>query len=359
MKLSLIVPVYNVASCLPRLFRNIIEQNFFGDVNKGELILVNDGSTDSAGDLCKSFSENRPWVKYTEGSNQGLHMARNKGMRLAEGEYICFLDADDLLQKGALSQLLKIAEETGAEIVRPRFSRIKEEECDSWFESGDSICKTPYGIREYTGTDFILSTNGLTYHGNVWGILYKKSFLIDNDLFFDSRIWYMEDIAYNWKVYPLAKKVIKYENPLYKWVIRSGSLTNHISVERKLKNELAAEMSAVYMRELFECYNDKEDSLKSISAMMKMRCHWAIYKYLGTLVKFRGLAKGEIGPTIKRLKEEGVYPYPHKFPRDLPEGYPTSLRYRVMWRLMSYEWILKLMLRLRTRKVPLNIPNKK
>lgn len=359
MKISLIVPVYNVASCLPRLFKNIIQQDFFGKEDYGELIFVNDGSTDDCGILLKEFASSRPWVKYLEISNNGPHLARNKGMRLAEGEYICFLDADDLLQKGALSQLLKIAEETGAEIVRPRFSRIKDEECDLWFESEDSICKTPYGIREYTGVDFIVYTNGLTYQGNVWGTLYRRSFLIDNDLFFDSRIWYLEDIAYNWKIYPLAKKVVSYENPLYIWVIRSGSLTNHISVEQKLKNELAAEVSAVYMRELFERYNAMEESTKSICVMMAVRCHWAIYKYLGTLVKFRVLTKWQINPMIKRIKEEGIYPYPHQFPKDLPDGYPTSLPYRIMWRLMSYEWILKLMLRLRTRKEPLDLPNQK
>ena len=90
-KISVVVPVYNVESYLGRCVDSILEQTY----QDFEIILVNDGSTDSSGKLCDSYAEKYSIIKAIHKENKGPSDTRNVGIKSARGEYIYFLDSDD------------------------------------------------------------------------------------------------------------------------------------------------------------------------------------------------------------------------------------------------------------------------
>lgn len=112
---SVIVPVYNVESFLPRCLESLACQDI---IDRCEIILVNDGSTDGSPALCDDFAARRGGVKVISQKNAGLSEARNTGMRAASGEYIYFLDSDDWLEVNALQTLLEYAVANDCAVVQ-------------------------------------------------------------------------------------------------------------------------------------------------------------------------------------------------------------------------------------------------
>lgn len=359
MNISLIIPIYNSERFLLRLFKNLEAQEvFFDDHECGEVIFVNDGSTDNSESIILEYKKNHPWVRYIKQENQGQHIARNTGIKAAIGDYVAFMDQDDAYAPNALSLLLDSVINTKGDVVRGRCEMPDDDSYDNWTKQRAE----PMSINDcISGVDFIINTHGLKtlLSDTIWGAIYDRKFLLDNNILFEEKCKVHEDGVFNWKVMLAAQKVVLLNNIVYNWIQREDSDFHNQSFEHKLNRKIQRIfLCFFYYRQLIAVR--AEDRIpRQIEDILRREMQWELYPYLGFLIKARILTNGEIDPTINRLKEEGVYPYPHRFPKDLPEGYPTSLRYRIMWRLMSYEWILKLMLRLRTRKVPLNLPNKK
>lgn len=112
-QISVIIPVYNVEAYLEECLQSVAAQTFA----PLEVILVNDGSSDGSGDICQSFLERYPnWI-YVEQSNQGVAAARKNGLECAQGEYIAFVDSDDVLSPGYFSALWTAREQTDADLV--------------------------------------------------------------------------------------------------------------------------------------------------------------------------------------------------------------------------------------------------
>ena len=111
MKLSVIVPVYNSAAYLERTIESVLAQNY----EDFELILVDDGSTDGSGELCDKFAAAFPRVRAIHQENAYVGAARNAGMRMARGEYLYFLDSDDVLCEGVLARVAPYL--NGADVV--------------------------------------------------------------------------------------------------------------------------------------------------------------------------------------------------------------------------------------------------
>ena len=95
---SIIVPVYNVGLYLERCIESILKQSF----DDYEVILVDDGSTDNSSAICDLYSELDPRVAVIHKTNGGLSDARNSGLKIAKGAYICFIDSDDYVNKNLL-----------------------------------------------------------------------------------------------------------------------------------------------------------------------------------------------------------------------------------------------------------------
>ena len=102
MSVSIIMPVYNAEKFLPRSIESVIHQSY----RPIELILVNDGSTDSSEAICRKYALEDPRIKVLSQKNKGPAAARNRGVRQASGDFVFFLDADDFLPEKALEILI-------------------------------------------------------------------------------------------------------------------------------------------------------------------------------------------------------------------------------------------------------------
>lgn len=119
MRFSIIIPVYNTEFYLGACLESI-DSNSFRDF---ELIVVDDGSTDSSGIIADEYAASRPNVKVLHGQNQGPLLARRRGLNSAQGQYVIFLDSDDALRSDSLQVIDKSIEKTGADIVSFLYTR--------------------------------------------------------------------------------------------------------------------------------------------------------------------------------------------------------------------------------------------
>ncbi len=117
--LSIILPIYNVEKYLDRCMKSILKQSF----KDYEIILVDDGSTDSSPILCDKYGKQLNKVKVLHKSNGGLSSARNAGLELAKGKYIFWLDSDDYISEEALSSIVKTLNKSEVDILKFNYRR--------------------------------------------------------------------------------------------------------------------------------------------------------------------------------------------------------------------------------------------
>lgn len=342
-KLSLIIPIYNAEPFLRRLFENLEAQDvFFDDEEFGEVIFVNDASTDNSTEIIKEYGKKHTWVKLINsnqfGVNQGQHIARNSGMAIAKGEYIAFMDQDDAYTPGALRRLISVGDNDKSDVIRGGFLKIDNSEFYSW--KNMHIAGLQNHVEKY-GLKIILESGDLHCHNFVWSSLYRKSFITKHSVLFDPRIRCGEDLAFIWLVMLKDPKVSVIDNVTYLWIQRDDSDSHNKDHSHLIKMKSYAESIAIFMKEQYHNYKSNNNYPDEIKKIMLRGSHWACYKYLGSLIYLKGIRRTEVSSTIKRIKEKGIYPYPHIFPKNLPYGYPKALKFRIMWRLLSYEWILR------------------
>ena len=114
MKISIVLPIYNVEKYLPDCINSIIDQK---SSDECEIILVNDGSTDNSPSLCDAYASEYSNIKVFHKKNGGLSDTRNYGLKYATGEYILFVDSDDCLCQNALSEFNKELELSNPDII--------------------------------------------------------------------------------------------------------------------------------------------------------------------------------------------------------------------------------------------------
>lgn len=122
-RLSVIVPVYNVEQYLPRCIDSILQQTF----KDLELILVDDGSSDGSGRICDAYAQQDSRVRTIHQKNQGQSVARNTALDIAQGEYIGFVDSDDAISPDMYQRLLDLADSCQADIAVCGYSEVDME----------------------------------------------------------------------------------------------------------------------------------------------------------------------------------------------------------------------------------------
>ena len=212
MKLSIIIPAYNAEAYLPQCLDSILAQKHQGC----EVIVVDDGSTDGTAALLERY----PDVKVVHQENQGMSTARNRGLDEARGEYILFVDSDDMLTSGALATLA--AELNGEDIIS--FNAKKLREATSEYTYRPSIANTEvsegwtYFCRhrlEPTDIHFVC----------IWQRAYRRQFLIENNLRFADGLRRAEDDLFTTQAMLAARTIKTITACLYIYRVRQGSIT--------------------------------------------------------------------------------------------------------------------------------------
>jgi len=222
-QLSIIIPVYNVEKYIQSCINSIFNQGVAED--SYEIIIINDGTKDHSMEMIEDIIDKHTNIHVINQKNQGLSMARNNGIKKACGEYILFLDSDDLLAEQSLSILMEHALKTKADLVVADFERMDDQEIIQL--SQGHIQQKTNEVREKTGWSLLLEDLN-PRECYVWRTLYRRQFLSDNHITFIPGIYY-EDIPFTHECYLKAKRSIKTNIVLYIYRIGHSSITTRIS----------------------------------------------------------------------------------------------------------------------------------
>ena len=198
LKLSIIIPVYNVEryinACLESLFRQGLNEDCF------EVILVNDGTKDNSMEVIKDNLNRHTNIIILEQKNQGQSVARNNGLHIARGEYILMIDSDDLLVNDSLAFLLNQAISSKVDLLVADFLTIYDDEIIKSNNLQDS-----YIIVEKTGEQLFLEDLN-PHECFIWRTLYRADFLKSNNIEFVEGSSPYEDVPFTHECYLKAKK---------------------------------------------------------------------------------------------------------------------------------------------------------
>ena len=220
MYLSIIIPIYNAEKYISGMLKSIIKDN----LKEIEIICIDDGSTDLTYSILNEYSKRDKRFIVLGQQNKGPAVARNKGLEIASGEYILFLDADDVLKDNAISEIIDKIKKDKSDIIIYSHEEVSEE----------GISEVLLDIKEdevYTGKQVGTMLIECKILGTCWNKVFKRSLLIENKFGFEVGR-HMEE----W--FPIIEVTLKAENisfikrPLYSYMIRPTSLIS----QKSLKN---------------------------------------------------------------------------------------------------------------------------
>ncbi len=250
-KISIIVPVYNVEPYLNNCVSSLINQTY----KNIEIILVDDGSPDQCPAICDAYALEDRRITVIHKKNGGLSDARNAGIKKATGEYILFVDSDDYIEIDTCEKLSEIINSHEVDIVVGNARKVEDGECypikHTYIPKKDVI----------SGCEYLkLELRKGTMHMAAWLNLYKRSFLINNQLSFEVGLLH-EDEEFTPRAFLKANSVLGTSSTFYNYLIREGSITTS---KKKLKN---AEHIMKTCKKLEKIYERIEDS--ELKALLK------------------------------------------------------------------------------------------
>lgn len=228
LRLSVIVPVYNVEQwllrCLESLYRQKLSEKEF------EVVIVNDGSMDDSLNIAKMFAANHTNVNIISRENGGLSAARNTGLENAKGNYVWFVDSDDFIEPNSIKHPLEFAEENQLDVMCFYFQLAHE---------NGTIQTLQYSPRRscevLSGPDFVSETGFVM---SPWAAIYRREFLLEQDLKFMEGILH-EDEEFSPRAQFLAKRIAHLPDVVYNYFQRSGSIMKSARSSIRVKSFLA------------------------------------------------------------------------------------------------------------------------
>ena len=233
---SLIVPVYKVEECLPRCLDSIAAQGY----SNLDVILVDDGSPDSCGEICEQFARAHSNVRVLHQSNQGLSAARNNAVPLARGDWVTFIDSDDFVTPDHVEYLVRLAMEYRADIAVGGYVYEYEPSAAEGTETEVAVMSPAEMLsRMNYGEGFSVFA---------WGKLYRKA-LVQAHPYPVGKLY--EDLATTYKLVGDSSRAVFGNRKTYHWLQRAGSIMRTRFDERQLHGLDAAQAQLEYIAEKF------------------------------------------------------------------------------------------------------------
>ena len=255
MKLSIIVPIYNVAAYLRKCVDSLLAQ----DISGYEIILVDDGSTDNSGAIADEILNafrlsplaSRLDMRVIHQQNAGLSAARNSGIKVATGDYIFFVDSDDYLLPNVLGALMEQVYRDNLDVLRFRYQNVRE--------SGEAFA--PYKDKTNYNDYSALPTDGLSFLNDRMSIqCYAWQFIVKTEIvrqeLFTPGI-YFEDTDWTPRMLLRAKRVASTDMVVYNYLWREGSITLSQKDTAKMRKQLKDKMDL--LGKLNKCGNTVSD----------------------------------------------------------------------------------------------------
>ena len=224
-KISIIVPAYNIEEYLSRCLDSLIGQTY----HNLEIIVVDDGSSDKTGEILDQYAKLDQRIVALHTKNQGVSVARNIGLDLATGQFIGFVDGDDLVEQDMFETLIKIAIEQNVDIAHCGYQMVFSSRVDYYYNTGT---KRKMSCEE--GLQELLK--GKMIEPGLWNKLYRA------ELFTDVRlpigVAEREDLFCNFELFSRARNSFFYDVPKYHYMIREGAATTERFSEKRRRDSL-------------------------------------------------------------------------------------------------------------------------
>ena len=216
--ISVIVPIYNNAKYLPKCLDSLLAQTY----RDLEIILVNDGSTDGTFQICEAYRQKDSRIKVISQPNSGCSAARNRGIEMASGTYISFVDGDDWVEDNYFERLVSVHEETGSDVTITNFVRFEEETSVFHFYTR----KEDSYVKEYKPEEWFQHMFGIENHSScfvtAWGKLYNRK-LFRLLRYPVGKI--AEDDYTTFYTYLMSQKIAYINEPLYVYRTNQSSIS--------------------------------------------------------------------------------------------------------------------------------------
>ena len=219
-EISVIVPVYNTGDLLPRMIDSVLAQSC-GDF---ELILVNDGSSDNSAEICDRYAEGDSRVRVFHSSNHGASAARNRGIRMATGQWITFIDSDDYALPEYLNSMLSNGKKYNSDLVMTGLQRISETD-----SSKNVVRDWPELAVDRADIVTLYDKEILQYQKGPVIKLFKREIIKEHDVKFDEKLSRGEDALFVYTYLQYCQRLSVAPGSNYIYCLREGSLMSQLS----------------------------------------------------------------------------------------------------------------------------------
>ena len=282
-KYSFIVPVYNTEKYLKKCLDSLVNQTY----KDFEIIVVNDGSTDKSSNIISKYQKKYKNIIVIDKENEGLSMARNRGVQKSSGKYIIFVDSDDYVSNKLLEEVDKKIDDS--DILRFQIATEDEEytKINEYHEEGfESMC----------GYDAFKYLSSYHFVEPAWCYVIRKNYYIENKFSFKKDV-YHEDFGLIPYVIYKARKVKSIDFIGYYYIQRNGSIMNNNDYKKTVKKAF----------DMIEQYKTMRLFAKNINRKNNLDDYFLSYISNSVIVKARELKKDEKKVYINELKKLNVF----------------------------------------------------
>ncbi len=223
--LTIVVPIYNGEQVVENTVKNIISSTY----DSLDIILVDDGSEDLSGEICRRLSKQDERVRYIYKENGGIASARNTGLLHAKGEYICFCDQDDEVDSGMYAKVIGRMQENTAELGMCSTGRdihgersIYEKLQNGCYEGQEIVTSLLYPLL-FRGYRFAFAEGMHYFYGTLWKCIFSMELLKRGNLQFRSFVAYEDDWLFVTQTLTVARKVVTVSDIGYYWKVHAAS----------------------------------------------------------------------------------------------------------------------------------------
>lgn len=305
MDLTIIVPVYNVETYLPECLDSILQQKEVPKDSEYEVVCIDDGSTDSSGTILEQYKEKNSKIRVVHQENKGLSGARNTGLAIARGEYLWFVDSDDLIHEEAVGKLLCLIKK----------QKYPDKILFNYLEFPDGELKTYRAKAKESGNYLIFKTGRELEQARQvprWHIacnyVVKRSLLQTYHLTFVEGIFF-EDEEFHFWLSRYTARCLYLDRVFYYYRKRQGSILNTF-MEQGFETYINGRLLLAELhRNMLEQYEESAFLKETVSKQELERL--ILYDVQGVLARL--LFKGSVEfmeSYLHQMKEKGLYPYP-------------------------------------------------
>lgn len=290
--ISVIIPVYNVAEYIGKCIESVVKQTY----SNIEIILVDDGSSDSSGCICDEYVKKDNRIRVYHKKNEGVSSARNLGIEVSNGDLIAFIDSDDYVGDNYLRNLYDDLMNSDADLVVGGEIICIENRFKSFGFEKETIDNQHYSR--------LFAVHKLHKHCSPWGKIFKKKIIQSNFLRFDTDVHLGEDIIFVFQYLVHCKSVMISNSSEYYYLQRDGSLTKRLNSFNSEREGLKAfEKASDMLISKFMLDTDAIKELRQWSVIFYDRMKLSVLKYKKMSTQLKLLADFD----WTRLKEYKNY----------------------------------------------------